>query len=104
MATDYVLRVLYDRLARAVGLLASQISGGGGSATVPEYTTVANMLAANPADIESFARCTNASPGDGIKSLWMRASEETADNGSDVRESTAMAGVFYERIWAKESL
>lgn len=106
MASDYVLRVLYGRLSRAVNALVTQVtqidtSGGG---AVPEYDTVADMLAADVTEIRSFARCTNATAGDGIKSLWMRASDENTDNGADVRQSTFHPAFFYERIWVKESV
>lgn len=103
MATDYVLRVLYDRLSAAFNALLAQVSAlDQGSGTVPEYDTVDDMLAADVSLIKSFARCTNYAAGDGIKSLWMRASDESADNGSDVRQSTFHPAFFYERIWVKE--
>ena len=106
MATDYVLRVLYERLSRAFyAYVADQSSGSATSAGyVPEYATVAAMLAADISEIRSFARCTNYTAGDGIKSLWMRASDESVDNGSDVRESTFHPGFCFERIWVKETL
>ena len=106
MATDYVLRVLYQRLSRALNTLVTQvtqISVTGGSA-VPEFDTVADMLAADVTTIPGFARCTNYEAADGIKSLWMRASDEFVDNGSDVRQSTFHPAFFYERVWVKESI
>lgn len=106
MASDYVLRVLYGRLSRALNTLvtqATQISVTGGGA-VPEYATVADMLAADVTEIPGFARCTNYTAGDGIKSLWMRASDESVDNGGDVRQSTYHPAFFYERVWVKESI
>lgn len=104
MATDYVLRVLYERLARALNAVVTQITSTAGAGTVPEYDTVADMLAADITEIQGFARCTNDTAGDGIKSLWMRASDEFVDNGSDVRQSTFHPAFFYERIWVKETL
>lgn len=104
-STDYVLRVLFDRLARAFSVLASNVSSGsGGSFTFPNYATVAALLAASPASITAFATCANYTVGDENESLWMRAANATADNGSDIRESTHTAGVFYERIWVRESV
>ena len=102
MATDYVLRVLYERLARSLNNLITDISRISGSGAVPEFDTVADMLAAPVSSIAGFARCTNYTAGDGIKSLWMRASDEVADNSSDVRQSADNPAIFYERIWVKE--
>lgn len=101
-STDYVLRVLFGRLARSFNVLASQVAAGTGSFSLPAYDTVADMLAAPPTDITAFAQCTNYLTGDENHSLWMRSADATADNGSDIRESTHTAGVFYERIWARE--
>ena len=102
-STDYVLRVLFGRLARSFNVLAMQVSANGtGSFSLPAYDTVADMLAAPPTDITAFAQCTNYLTGDENHSLWMRSADATADNGSDIRESTHTAGVFYERIWARE--
>lgn len=101
-STDYVLRVLFGRLARSFNVLAMQVSAGTSAFSLPAYDTVADMLAAPPTDITAFAQCTNYLTGDENHSLWMRSADATADNGSDIRESTHTAGVFYERIWARE--
>ena len=103
MATDYVLRTLFDRLARSFDQLLVQVNTVAASG-VPEYETVADMLAASPEDIQSFARCKNYLAGDAIKSLWMRASEVVSDNGTDNRQSTAHPAFFYERIWVREAI
>lgn len=105
MASDYVLRVLYGRLSRALNTLVAQVTqiSVNGSGAIPEYDTVADMLAADVTEIPGFARCTNYTAGDGNKSLWMRASDEASDNGSDVRQSTFHPAFFYERIWVKEA-
>lgn len=100
MATDYVLRVLYGRLSDSINALATLLAAAGG-AEIPEYTTVADMLAADVTEIKSFARCANAVGADGIKSLWMRSSD-TNDNDTDNRQSTFHPAFFYQRVWVKE--
>lgn len=102
-STDYVLRVLFDRLARTVLALSEEVSSLGGF-SVPNYSTVADLLAANPIEIRSFATCSNYTGTDGNKSLWLRSADATMDNGMDVRESTAVPGIFYERVWVKENI
>lgn len=103
-STDYVLRVLFDRLARAFQVyLDSQISGSS-SLTVPEYDTVALMLAADVAEIPTFAKCANYLAADGNQSLWMKSGFAVADNGTDIRESTHIPGIFFERVWVREPL
>lgn len=101
-STDYVLRVLFDRLARSFLILAGEVSGGTGGGVVKTYDTVADMLAADPTEIKSFAKCMNYYTGDGVASLWLRSEWVVSDNGTDKRESTAVPGVFYERIWLDE--
>ena len=102
MATDYVLRVLFERLSRAFLALLSEVSSGSGMGVVPNYDTVADLLAADPINVKSFATCSNFELTDGVKSLWLRSADAVSDNGSDVRESTAVPGIFYERVWVKE--
>lgn len=104
MATDYVLRVLYERLARSLESILIQLSSASSIAIVSDFDTVDVMLATDPARIAAFARCTNYEGTDGIRSLWMRADTAGPENGSDIRQSTYNASVFYERIWVKESL
>ena len=104
MATDYVLRVLYERLARSLDSILAQLSTATSVAVVSDFSTVDEMLATTPDRILSFARCTNYDTADGIRSLWMRADTVGPENGSDIRQSTYNASVFYERIWVKESL
>lgn len=104
-STDYVLRVLFDRLARAFQVYITDHSGSGsGSLVVPEYTTVALMLAAPVGDIPTFAKCANYTGTDGNQSLWMKSGFAVADNGVDIRESTDTPGIFFERIWVRENL
>lgn len=104
-STDYVLRVLFDRLARSFNVLATQVSAmSGGSFTMPTYDTVADMLAAVPTEITSLANCGNYTAGDENQSIWLKSAFATAANGSDIRESTHTAGVFYERIWVREAV
>ncbi len=104
-SADYVLRVLYGRLARSFNVLAMQVSGmSGGNFTLPTYDTVADMLAAVPTEITSFANCGNYTAGDENESVWLKSSFATAANGGDIRESTHTAGVFYERIWVRENV
>jgi len=102
MATDYVLRVLFDRLSRTVLALMSEVSSITGVGVVPTFDTVADLLAEDPIMVKSFATCSNYEGTDGTQSLWLRSSSATSDNGSDVRESTAVPGIFYERVWVKE--
>jgi len=104
-STDYVLRVLFDRLARSVNVLAMQVSSvSGGSFTFPSYSTVADMLAAVPTEITAFAICANYVAADENESMWFKSPNATAANGSDIRESTHTAGVFYERLWVREAV
>lgn len=104
-STDYVLRVLFDRLARAFQVYLDSHSGSGsGSLVVPEYTTVALMLAADVDEIPTFAKCANYSGTDENQSLWMKSGFAVADNGTDVRESTHTPGIFFERVWVRENL
>lgn len=104
-STDYVLRVLYDRLARSFNALALRVSElSGGSFTMPNYDTVADMLAAVPTEITSFATCTNYTAADENESMWFKSAVATAANGTDIRESTHTAGVFYERLWVREAV
>lgn len=70
---------------------------------MPTYDTVADMLAAVPTEITSFANCANYTAGDGNESIWFKSSFATAAS-SDIRESTHTAGVFYERIWVREAV
>ena len=102
-STDYVLRVLFDRLTRTVLALMEEVSSLSGGGVVPNFDTVANLLAADPITVKSFATCSNYTGTDGTQSLWLRSSDATMDNGSDVRESTAVPGIFYERVWVKEN-
>lgn len=103
-STDYVLRVLFDRLARAFQVYLDSQTSGSGSLTVPEYDTVALMLAADVDEIPTFAKCANYLSGDDNQSLWMKSGFATADNGTDIRESTHTPGIFFERIWVREPL
>lgn len=104
-STDYVLRVLFDRLARSFNALALRVSElSGGSFTMPNYDTVADMLAAVPTEITSFATCTNYAAADENESMWFKSPNATAANGTDIRESTHTAGVFYERLWVREAV
>lgn len=104
-STDYVLRVLFDRLARSFNALASRVSQlSGGSFTIPNYDTVADMLAAVPTEISSFATCSNYTAGDENESMWFKSPTATAGNGTDIQESTHTAGVFYERLWVRENV
>ena len=103
--TDYVLRVLFGRLVRAFNALALRVSElSGGSFTVPNYSTVALMLAAPPTEISSFATCANYTGADANTSMWIKSANAVAANGTDIRESTHTAGVFYERIWVREAV
>lgn len=104
-STDYVLRVLFDRLARSFNALATRVSTlSGGSFTMPNYDTVADMLAAPPTEITAFATCTNYVAADENESMWFKSASATAANGTDIRESTHTAGVFYERLWVREAV
>ena len=104
-STDYVLRVLFGRLARSFNALATRVSElSGGEFLLPNYDTVADMLAAAPTEISAFATCTNYTAGDENESMWFKSPSAVADNGSDIRESTHTAGVFYERIWVRENV
>lgn len=104
-STDYVLRVLFDRLARAFQVYLDSHSGSSnGSLNVPEYATVAAFLAADPAGIPTFAKCANYAGTDGNQSLWMKSGFAVADNGTDIRASTHTPSIFYERIWVRENL
>ena len=103
--TDYVLRTRYGRLARSFNALATRVSElSGGEFILPVYSTVADMLAAPPTEISAFANCTNYTAGDANESMWFKSASAVAGNGSDIRESTHTAGVFYERIWVRENV
>lgn len=71
---------------------------------MPNYDTVADMLAAKPTEITAFATCTNYTAADENESLWFKSPNATAANGTDIRESTHTAGVFYERLWVREAV
>lgn len=104
-STDYVLRVLFARLARAFIVLSARVTAiSGGAGTLMNFDTVADMLAENPINIQAFAVCANYYAADENRSLWMRAHYASAANGSDILESTSVPGVFYERIWVAEPL
>lgn len=103
MASDVPLRILFSRLSRAFNTFVATTTSAAGASAVPYYDTVADMLAADVIEIQSFARCHNYTGTDGIESLWMRAANAVLDNASDIRQSTFHPAIFYERIWSKEN-
>lgn len=100
-AADIPLRAMFDKLKATVNTLVATITDTSSGITVTNFDTHADFLNAS-GDSFSIAYIANYNPGDGNKSLWIKATDVTlVPNGIDVVQLTD--GTVVLRYFAREA-